>query len=388
MKKNTWLGMSLLTLMITAGCSLGGTALKGDFYGGGAPVAQSQPASGENGKVEIALAVPQPGGQSVACFPSGSIPALPKRSVSFNISNGTSEKIRIDNLGFYFKGEGMKDFAIEYISLKIDNTTIPLSNSLLEDGVIYFNLKEQVAYEKIESQWIEANSSQWVTLTYTEGVENAAAPKSLPIEISAVYGKFLGRATGNSYEYSNMQAEEYKTYVWNCTKSGGGESGQGSEQMKQSCIQGGGNWSGTYCYTTPIAATKKCAYAAKNGIPGIGAPILAKWNNGYQWYPGKISKYTEIGSNEYFEDKDFSFSIDYDDGGKESDIGCNQMAYFTKHPKSVTPGQKVVIFSNDSNAYWSAQVVSFENGMVTVSYDDEPTKNKTVDLSLVWIPLE
>lgn len=122
-------------------------------------------------------------------------------------------------------------------------------------------------------------------------------------------------------------------------------------------------------------------YAATKGIPGTGVAVLAKWQNGFRWYSGKIADYEKVNGV-------YKFDIDYDDGGKEKGVGFDQMTYLTSHPKWVTPGQKVVIYSNNSDAYWSGHVQSFNNGMVTITYDDEPTKTKTVDLSLVWVPFE
>ncbi len=366
MKKNIWLGLSLVIVMITTSCSLNSSGLKGSFMteGGGIEITPSD--------------TPFP---TLACKENGS-----PQDATFVIANNAKRPRQINRIGVNFDGKGMDQFTVEAIKLVIKNSSetfeVPFQLTLESSKVVYFDLKEALKAGKIFSlPVVEPFSGIQASVLFTGVAKKPMGPQEViePIDVSIVSGEF--QYMEKIYEYSDMQAPVVTVKMALCGAPQGQPGGMSSGPSTEKAAP-------TSAASAPQTPVKKCAYAAKNGIPGIGMPVLAKWKNGYQWYPGKISDYTEVGFSENVQQKDFSFSIDYDDGGKEDNLGCSQIAYMKGHPASVTPEQKVVIFSNDSNAYWSAHVVSFENGMVTVSYDDEPTKNKTVALSLVWTPLE
>lgn len=405
MNKKVWPLVALVLIVAGAWYFGSGASLKGSFYNQNNPRFTLKPAD----NTDTSSATNDcPDGKSL-------------RVRSFELWNAT-KPILLDYLQFSFKGDGLKTFDVKDITLKInDSMLVSLSTPVTAPGVISFNLKEKAKYGIIDKITLNKGEGAKLDLYMTGELKAESQPgqpglpgstvPAAPIEVSATYaeGHFVGTDDDpEGMKFSDTQAPAYKVYMSTCggqpqqasntsgwtepAKPSGGSGSGGTPPPGGSTPQsqpGAGSSpspqqmgsSGAATPVDPYLPLPAGTYVATKGIPGIGTPVLAKWKNGFRWYTGKIADYKEVNGT-------YLFDIDYDDGDKEKELSLNQITYWKIHPKWVTSGQKVVIYSNDSKAYWSAHVISYKGGWVTITYDDEPTKKKTVDLSVIWVPLE
>lgn len=203
---------------------------------------------------------------------------------------------------------------------------------------------------------------------------------------------FAENPTGKNCVINVTNHEGNKTNIWSCPSAV-------IPAAKLAGITGG-----TYTLTgwvgdskqspEPTSVTFKIegtpAAAADTSGVKVGDTVLGKFKDGFQWFPGKVSKVTTTDKTVWpgiVVGKVTSYSIDYDDGGKETSLSVSQVALFAEHPASVKEKQKVIIESpNTPGTYWNATVKLVEGKNVTVTYDDE-VKDAKVDISKVWVSL-